>query len=100
MLSHDELTDGKPFILQMRDAAGARIWWLETLRGDVARRWYDIYRNSDWPALRREAGGVFQSRVSQLDAERARTTQRCVVIKTDLVDESQLQRAELTNGGG
>jgi hypothetical protein len=100
MLSHDELTDGMPFILQMRDAAGDRVWWLETLQGDVARRWYDIYRSSDWPALRREVGDVFQNRVSQADAERARTTQRCVVIKTDLVDEAQLQQAEFTNGGG
>ena len=100
MLSHDELTDGMPFILQMRDAQGARVWWLETLREDVARRWYDIYRNSDWPALRREAGDVFQNRVSQADAERARTTQRCVVINTDLVAKNQSQQPEIAKGGG
>jgi len=99
MLSNDELTDGIPFILQLRDAAGERVWWLQTLQGEIARRWYDIYRGSDWATLRLEALGVFQNRVSQGEAEHARTTQRCVVIRTDLVNEAQLQQSETSIGG-
>ena len=100
MLSNDELADGIPFILQLRDAAGERVWWLQTLQGEIARRWYDIYRGSDWARLRLEALGVFQNRVSQADAERARTTQRCVVIRTDLVSEAQLQQSGTPVEGG
>jgi hypothetical protein len=91
MLSDDELTSGMPFILQLRDTAGERLMWLETLRGEVARRWYEIYRNSDWAALRREAAGVFLSPVSAAEAECVRHAGRCVVINTDL--------APLSDGG-
>jgi hypothetical protein len=100
MLSNDELTIGIPFILQLRDAEGGRIHWVQTLQGEMARHWYDIYRGSDWAALRREASGVFRNRVSQEEAERARTSRRSVVIRTDLVDETQLQQAETITAQG
>jgi hypothetical protein len=100
MLSNDELTDGMPFILQLPDVAGKPVWWLQTLKGDVARRWYEIYRRSDWATLRLEAAGMFLNRVSQSEAERARTSERCVVIKTDQVNESQLQPAGATADQG
>jgi hypothetical protein len=48
MLSNDELTNGMPFVLKLWDAAGVATEWHETLSGDLARRWYDIYRRSDW----------------------------------------------------
>jgi hypothetical protein len=96
MLSIDELALGIPFILQLRNAEGGRVYWVETLQGETARHWFDIYRGSDWAALRREASGVFRNRVSQEEAERARTTQRSVVIRTDLVVETQLQQAGST----
>ena len=62
MLSNDELINGIPFILKLWDAAGVATEWCETLSGDLAWRWYDIYRRSDWDALRREAPGVFRHR--------------------------------------
>jgi purine nucleoside permease len=93
MLSNDELTRGVPFILQLREAAGGRSTWMETLRGEIARRWYEIYRQSDWATLRREATGVFHHRVTAAEAERVRHAGRCVVIRTDLVDASELRPA-------
>src|SRR5437667_55854 len=51
MLSPDEIKDGMTFILQLATAAGGRVQWVETLRGDIAKRWYEIYRQSDWSAL-------------------------------------------------
>ena len=59
MLSPDELKDGMTFILQLKDTSGASVQWVETLRGDTARRWYDIYRRSDWEALQSEARTSF-----------------------------------------
>ena len=59
MLSSDEISQGTIFILKLWDAGGAPSHWVETLRDDAARRWYDIYRRSDWDALRTEAPGVF-----------------------------------------
>lgn len=100
MLSHDEIHDGMPFILQLPDAAGKQVWWLETLKGETARHWYETYRRSDWATLRLEAGGTFHHRVTQAEAERARTSERCVVIKTDQVNESQLQPAGATADQG
>ena len=93
MLSHDEIHDGMPFILQLPDAAGKQVWWLETLKGEDARRWYETYRRSDWATLRQEAGGTFHNRVTQAEAERARTTRRCVVIKTGAVNETEIRPA-------
>ena len=68
MLSNDELTEGMPFVLKLWDTAGVATEWHETLSGDLARRWYDIYRRSDWDALRREAPGVFRHRVDETPA--------------------------------
>jgi len=93
MLSNDELTRGMPFILHLRDTTGGRSTWMETLRGEIARRWYEIYRQSDWATLRLEATGVFHHRVTAAEAERVRHAGRCVVIRTDLVDASELQPA-------
>ena len=56
MLSHDELNNGSTFILKLQNAAGVWSQWVQTLHGDTARHWYEIYRDSDWPALRAEAG--------------------------------------------
>ena len=66
-LSADELRDGTTFILQLpstgsggrADADDAssgddakRVQWAETLRGETAKRWFQIYRLSDWTTLR------------------------------------------------
>jgi hypothetical protein len=90
MLSIDELADGKTFILKLKDAGGIPVQWVETLRGDIARRWYGIYQKSDWVALRLEAAGVFVHRVSESDAERSRRASACIVINTDAVKENEL----------
>ena len=68
MLSHDELTDGMIFVLSLSDETGGRHHWVETLRGDVARRWHDIYRRSNWDALRAEAAGVFRRPATDAEA--------------------------------
>jgi hypothetical protein len=120
MLSPDELKDGKTFILQLpatsdatreghatrggsvgaggpsggRDNSDDSVHWIETLRGDVARRWYDIYRRSDWAALRAEAADVFHRRVSEPEAVAARTARcRCVFIHTVDVAANELVAA-------
>ena len=85
MLSKDELANGIPFILKLRDAAGVPVQWVERLSGDAARHWYDIYRTSNWGALRAEAAGTFRTGVSEADAEATRRAGRCVVIKTLVV---------------
>lgn len=64
MLSNDELTDGMPFVLRLWDGAGLPVHWREVLRGEAARRWYDIYRSSDWEALRTQGPATFRNRVS------------------------------------
>ena len=80
MLSKDELKDGRVFILKLGGADGLRAQWVERLSGDAAARWFEIYRTSDWGALRAEASGTFRSRVTAEEAELARRRNRCVVI--------------------
>ncbi len=90
MLSQDELKNGRTFILKLRSAAGAPSQWVETLRGEIARRWYDIYRNSDWNTLRAEAPEVFRNSVTEDEAELARRSGRCVFIHTPDVMAEEL----------
>jgi len=92
MLSIDELANGKTFILKLKDGSGIPIQWVQTLHGAIAKRWYEIYQNSDWVALRQEASGVFVNRVSEAEAERSRGASVCVVIKTDAVKLNELIR--------
>jgi hypothetical protein len=99
MLSKDEIKDGMTFILKLWDTGGAPVQWIETLRGDTAIRWHDIYQRSDWNALRNEAGGVFNHAVSEVQAEGVRNSrQRCIYIQTHDVKANQL--AELATIGG
>jgi hypothetical protein len=81
MLSKDDLTNGTIFILKLQDAAGTPLQWVETFHGDLAMRWYDIYRRSDWQALRAGAARVFTHPVTEAAAELVRRADRCVVIK-------------------
>ena len=90
MLSRDELNIGRVFILKLWDAGGAPCQWVERLRGDVAARWYEIYRTSDWRALRAEARGTFRNQVTAEQAELARRQSRCVVIDTLAVNADDL----------
>ena len=90
MLTRDELTNGVPFILRLPDGPGRFAHWVQTLRGDEARRWYEIYCASDWEALRTQAAQVFVKRVDEAEAERARKRVRCVVIHCDAVTAEQL----------
>jgi hypothetical protein len=91
MLSHDELSDGTIFILKLWDAGGAASHWMETLRDETAKRWYDIYRRCDWQALRTEAGGIFLHPATEADVDHVRKTQKRLVlihtldVKTDEV---------------
>jgi hypothetical protein len=94
MLSHDELSDGTIFILKLWDAGGAASHWVDTLRDDTARRWYDIYRTCDWQALRTEAGGVFRHPATpppKVEVDHVRKTHKRLVfihtleVKTDEV---------------
>ena len=86
MLSNDELTDGMPFVLTLWDAAGTASHWVETLRGDVASRWYQIYRTSDWQALRLEGPAVFHTHVSEAEASKFRSYgRRCIFLHTTTV---------------
>lgn len=96
MLSNDELSYGMPFILEMRADTGEPLIWIETLRGDTARHWYEIYRDSDWKALRLEAPGVFHRRVTADEARRVSRSCRCIVIKTNLVSTPDLQASATT----
>ena len=94
MLSNDELTDGMPFILTLSDAAGAATHWAETLRGDAASRWYEIYRASDWEALRLEGPAVFRTRVTEDEARALRSYgRRCIVIHTAAVASDAMMLA-------
>jgi hypothetical protein len=92
MLSIDELANGKTFILELKDASGIPIQWLQTLRGAIAKRWYDIYQKSDWVALRLEAASVFLHRITDAEARHSRKSGRCIVITTDAVNENELVR--------
>jgi len=91
MLSKDEIADGMTFILKLWDAEGNPSQWVETLRGDTARRWYEIYRSSDWQVLRAEAANVFHRSVTEGEAEKIRTSRhRCIYIHTDSVLANEL----------
>jgi hypothetical protein len=91
MLSPDELKNGMTFILQLADAGGALVQWVETLRGEVATRWYGIYRESNWIALRAEAADVFHRRVSEAEAIAVRNARhRCIFIHTPAVHADDL----------
>jgi len=78
------------FILKLWDAGGVASTWIETLRGDTAKHWFDIYRRSDWVALRTEARDVFHRHVSEPEAEAVRTSRnRCIYIQThDVISDS------------
>ena len=93
MLSKDELSNGRVFILKLRDAAGVPSQWMETLRGETARRWYTIYRSSDWAALRHEAAEIFRHAVSEDEAERTRASSRCVFIRPAAVNTEEIDRS-------
>jgi hypothetical protein len=93
MLSKDDLADGTTFILKLRDAAGTPMQWVETFRGDLAARWFDIYRRSDWRALRASGARVFTHAVTEEAAERVRRARRCIVIKPALVRVEELSAA-------
>jgi hypothetical protein len=70
---------------------GDRIQWAETLRGETAKHWYQIYRHSDWAALRAEAADVFHRRVSEAEAASIRSAgRRCVFIHTPAVGADEL----------
>jgi len=90
MLSNDELANGMTFILKLHDATETPVQWVQSLRGDVAKRWYDIYQRSDWAALRSEAADVFQNSVTPQAAEDIRNSGRCIVIDPDDVKASEL----------
>ena len=106
MLTPDDVKDGMTFVLQLPSAPGGRdggmhgaangsddppVQWVETLRGDLARRWYEIFRQSDWVALRAEAADVFHRRVTETEAYAARTARhRCIFIHTPAVSASDL----------
>jgi hypothetical protein len=83
MLSIDELNDGIPFILKLADVDGTPRQWVETLSGNIAKHWYNIYRDSNWCALREEHSEVFRHAVTEEEAEQVRRSRRCVVIKPD-----------------
>jgi hypothetical protein len=92
MISDDELRDGMPFVLQLRNSAGIASQWMETLRGDAARRWYNIYRSSDWEALRNEAAGVFRHSVTEAQMhDFLKGETRCILIDASSVKAEDLQ---------
>ena len=91
MLSKDEINDGMTFILKLWDDTGAPAQWIEKLQRAAAVRWYDIYRRSDWNALRNEASGVFNHAVSETQAEGIRSSRhRCIYIRTTEVKANEL----------
>ena len=91
MLSPDELKNGMTFILQLGNPGGDHVQWLETFRGDTAKRWYQIYRDSDWTALRAEAADVFHRRVTEAEAQTERNARRrCIFIHTPAVNSTDL----------
>jgi hypothetical protein len=91
MLTKDEIRDGMTFILKLQNTAGDSVQWVEKLRGETALRWYDIYRRSDWSALRNEAGAVFSHAATEAEAESVRTSrQRCIYIHTNEVNANEL----------
>jgi hypothetical protein len=93
MLSNDELSNGMTFILKLVDAGGTPAQWVTMLEGGAAARWYDVYRTSDWAELRAHGGDVFRDRVSEEEAERVRTSTRCVVIRATEVKAEEMSPA-------
>ena len=92
MMSHDEVNNGMTFILKLHDGAGTPFQWIQTLRGADALHWYEIYRRSDWEALRREASQIFVNTVTEAESERVRTSRhRCVYIHTEAVKADELE---------
>ena len=82
MLSADELNDGMPFILTMSQTDGTQRQWIETLQGETARRWYDLYRTSDWDAVRAAAPDVFRHDATAEELEALRKSRRrCIFIR-------------------
>jgi hypothetical protein len=99
MISDDELRNGMPFILQLRNSSGIKSQWMETLRGEVARHWYDIYQSSDWEALRLEAAAVFRHSVTDAQMQTfIKTEARCILIDTKLVRIEDLQNGPAKAG--
>lgn len=91
MLGKDELSDGMTFLLKLLDADGVARFWVETLRGDTASRWYDIYRNSNREALRTEARDVFHRSIAGAEAEAILTSRhRRIYIHTDSLTSNEL----------
>jgi hypothetical protein len=92
VLSKDEIANGRTFILKLWDAEGKPTQWVETLRGEIARRWYEIYTTSNWEALRLEAADTFHRDVNEAEAEATRMTrgQRCIFIHTRSVKPDEL----------
>ena len=92
MLSKDDLSNGVTFILKLSDAAGSPVQWVQTLRGETAIQWYEIFRRSDWETLRATGTAVFVTRVSEADAEKVRNTARCIVIHTQSVKAEEIDK--------
>jgi hypothetical protein len=82
MLNKDDLINGVPFILKLPNASRQTSYWVETLRGDMARHWFDIYQRSDWQMLRAEGGCVFRNRVTEEQVQTLRNSRRCIVLHT------------------
>jgi hypothetical protein len=99
ILTDEEVRGGKTFVLKLWDAVGVPTLWVETLRGEAARRWYDIYRRSDWDAVRAEAGAVFHHRVSEGAAHAALASGRCSYIHTLMVETGELSAPAYTEPG-
>ena len=90
MLSRDDIAHGRIFVLKLWDADGVASQWVETLKGDLAKHWYRIYRNSDWGALRAEARATFRNRVSERESVSTCEHHRCVLIQTPAVASDEL----------
>jgi hypothetical protein len=90
MLSKNDKSNGTTFILKLLDAARAPVQWVASLRGDIAVYWYEVYRRSDWAALRAHGGDVFHDRVTEAQAEHVRKSGRCIVIHTPEVKAEEI----------
>src|SRR5687767_5152165 len=103
MLSHDEVAGGTVFILNLWDAGGASSHRVGTLRNDLARRWYDIYRRCDWEALRTEAPAVFLNPATDAEVDQIRRAHKRLVfihtldVKSDEVGAPGLDAATAWN---
>ena len=93
MSYQDRTGDGRIFVLKLWDAAGVPSQWVETLTGDLARRWYRIYRFSDWSALRAEASATFRRSVTEEESVNVCERNRCVLIQTTAVRSEDLAAA-------